>query len=141
VRHGGFVRGAERFDNRWLGLAPEEAAAMDPQQRLLLERGYEALHHAGLDRAALLGSLTGVFVGAGGHDFEEVVSATPSLRSSAHSALGSSTAVMSGRLSYLLGMQGACVACDTACSSSLVANHAALRAQQLDECADGLLVC
>eukprot|EP00964_Phaeocystis_antarctica_P013000 scaffold7124_cov74-Phaeocystis_antarctica.AAC.1 len=59
VRHGGFVRGAERFDHRCFGVSVAEAVAMDPQQRLVLEQGYTALHAAHFDRTALLGSATG----------------------------------------------------------------------------------
>ena len=126
-------------DNRWFGVSPAEAAAMDPQQRMLLERGYDALHGAGLNKSTLIGSLTGVFIGAGVHDFEEVVKSSPTLRSNVYSATGSSASVMSGRLSYVLGMQGACAAYDTACSAALMANHAALHALQFDECDDALM--
>ena len=63
VRHTGFVRGAELADNKAFAVSPAEAAAMDPCQRLVLEHGYAALHSAKLDRVALSGSLTGVFLG------------------------------------------------------------------------------
>ena len=139
VRHGGFLREPEMCDNRWFGVSPGEAAAIDPQQRLLLERGYEALHGAGMTKAALMGSVTGVFIGAGVHDFEEVVKGSRELSTNVYSATGSAASVMSGRLSFVLGMQGACAAYDTACSASLVANHAALRALQLRECTDALM--
>ena len=81
ARHGAFVHGAERFDHRCFGVSAAEAGAMDPQQRLLLERGYAALHAAGLRRAELLGSATGVFVGIAGNDFAEVLKASPAGRS------------------------------------------------------------
>ena len=63
VRHGGFMREAELFDNARFSVSPAEAIAMDPQQRLLMEYGYEAFHGAGLDKAALNNTLTGIFVG------------------------------------------------------------------------------
>ena len=63
VRHGGFVSGAELADNVAFGTSAAETATMDPQQRLVLEHGYGTLHDAHLGRAALGGSLTGVFVG------------------------------------------------------------------------------
>ena len=60
VRHGGFVNGAELFDNRAFGVSVAEASAMDPQQRVLLEVSYGALHAAG--RATLEGNACGVFL-------------------------------------------------------------------------------
>eukprot|EP00964_Phaeocystis_antarctica_P007649 scaffold4136_cov60-Phaeocystis_antarctica.AAC.1 len=112
---------------------------MDPQQRLLLERGYEALHAAGLRRAELLGSATGVFLGICSNDFADVLKASPAGRS-VYAATGSSHSVAAGRLSYVLGLQGPCVSFDTACSSALVAGHAAWRAVQLHECERALLM-
>ena len=132
VRHGGFLVGAERFDRTFFGVSPAEAAAMDPQQRLLLERGYEALHAAGHDRASLLGSNMGVFVGIAANDFAEVLKASPQGQS-VYAATGAAHAIASGRLSYIFGLQGPCAAYDTACSSTLTACHAALRAAQLRE--------
>ena len=64
MRHGGFLCNAQLCDNQHFGISPAEAAAIDPQQRLLLQSGYTALHDAGLNKAALQNSTTGVFVGA-----------------------------------------------------------------------------
>ena len=137
-RHGGFVAGAERFDNRCFNVSPAEAAAMDPQQRLLLERGYEALHSAGWRRADLMGSVSGVFVAIAANDFNEVLRVSP-IGQTVYAATGGSHSIASGRLSYVLGLQGPCASYDTACSSALVAGHAALRAVQLGECGMSLL--
>ena len=138
VRHGGFVRGAELADHAAFGVSRAEAAAMDPQQRLLLERGYAALHEASFDRAAIAGSLTGVFLGFAGSEFAQVLAASPA-GGSVYAATGSASSIAAGRLSYALGLHGPCVSYDTACSAALAACHAALRALQLDECVTGLV--
>jgi 3-oxoacyl-(acyl-carrier-protein) synthase len=138
MRHGGFVRGAQLADNAAFAVSPAEAAAMDPCQRLLLERGYIALHDAALDRTALGGSLTGVFLGFLGTEFAQLLAASPA-GGSVYAATGSSASIASGRLSYALGLHGPCVSYDTACSAALVAGHAALRALQLAECSVSLI--
>merc|ERR1711995_85714 len=139
MQHGGFMRGAELADNAAFGVSPAEAAAMDPCQRLLLERGYASLHDARLERTALGGSLTGVFLGFSGTEFAQVLAASPA-GGSVYAATGSSASIAAGRLSYVLGLHGPCVSYDTACSAALAAGHAGLRALQLAECAVGLVV-
>merc|ERR1711965_936599 len=138
VRHTGFVRGAELADNAAFAISPAETAAMDPCQRLVLECGYVALHDAPLDRTALGGSLTGVFLGFAGTEFAQVLAASPA-GGSVYSATGASASIACGRLSYTLGLHGPCVSFDTACSAALVAGHAGLRALQLAECKIGLV--
>ena len=138
VRHGGFVLGAELADNTAFGLSSAETAAMDPCQRLLLERSYAALHAASLDRAALSGSLTGVFLGFAGTEFSQLLAASPA-GGSVYAATGSSSSIASGRVSYVLGLHGPCVSYDTACSAALVACHAGLRALQSIECMSSLI--
>ena len=138
VRHTGFVRGAELADNAAFGVSPAEAAAMDPCQRLVLEFGYAALHDARLDRTALSGSLTGIFLGFAGTEFAQVLAASPA-GGSVYAATGSSASIAAGRLSYTLGLHGPCVSYDTACSAALAAGHAGLRALQLAECKVGLV--
>ena len=98
---------------------------MDPCQRLVLEFGYAALHDAALDRMALGGSLTGVFLGFSGTEFAQVLGASPA-GGSVYAATGSSASIAAGRLSYTLGLHGPCVSYDTACSSALAASHAAV---------------
>ena len=111
---------------------------MDPQQRVLLERGYQSLAESGLDKGTLDDSGTGVFIGIQALDFSEILRASPA-GSSVFAATGVNLAISSGRLSYVLGMQGPCASYDTACSAGLVATHAGARAVHLRDCDQGIV--
>ncbi|WP_457031918.1 type I polyketide synthase [Kitasatospora sp. P5_F3] len=121
-REGGFLHDAGEFDADFFRISPREARETDPQQRLMLETAWEAFERAGIDPLSLKGSRTGVFAGVVYHDY------------SADSGTGGLASVASGRVAYVLGLEGPAITVDTACSSSLIALHFAIQSLRNGDC-------
>ena len=139
VRRGAFLRRVDEFDPQFFGISPREAVKMDPQQRLLLEVCWEALENAGVAPDRLTGSRTGVFVGMCKSDYRQILArAEDPNRYDTYYASGTASSIASGRLSYILGLQGPSITIDTACSSSLVAVHLACQSLRAGETAMAL---
>ncbi|RZS76825.1 acyl transferase domain-containing protein [Phyllobacterium myrsinacearum] len=131
VREGAFLtEDIWQFDPNYFGIGPLEAERLDPQQRLLLKVTLEALESGNITKQALSKAKTGVYVGCFSTD--NVVDASSTENKLHLIATQSHTCgvvtMLSARLSYHFGLDGACMSVDTACSSSLVAFHLACQA-------------
>jgi acyl transferase domain-containing protein len=135
VRNGYFIDAIDAFDAAFFGISPREAEQMDPQQRLLLEVAWEALERSAQAWERLRESRTGVFVGIANSDYAQMMFRTSDYKDiDSFTGTGNAYSFHTGRLSYLLGLQGPCIAIDTACSSSLVSIHLACASLRNREC-------
>ncbi len=135
VTKGGFIENIDKFDNQFFGVSEQEALYMDPQQRILLEVSCEAIENAAIDIKSLENTDTGVFIGitnTADYARRHFLSNNPE-KIEVYSITGYTPTSASGRISFLLGLQGPNIALDTGCSSSLVSVHLACQSLRSGE--------
>ncbi|MFN2496068.1 MAG: condensation domain-containing protein [Pseudonocardiaceae bacterium] len=112
----GYLARVDLFDHRYFGLSLREAELMDPHQRLALQLAHEAVENAGYAPRQLRGSRTAVVLSAADAGYQDLFAG-----SDPQQVLGSSSAAIAARVSYLFDFAGPALVVDTACSSSLSA--------------------
>ncbi|MEU6994013.1 beta-ketoacyl synthase N-terminal-like domain-containing protein [Streptomyces sp. NPDC046465] len=130
---GGFLDDAAGFDAGFFGIGATEAVATEPLQRLMLHVAWETVERGRIAPHTLRSTLTGVYVGATGHDYATRLETAPD-ELLPYLGGGTSGSLVSGRIAYALGLEGPAISVDTACSSSLVALHLACQALRRGEC-------
>lgn len=135
TRYGGFIDDHDKFDPLLFRISAREAMDMDPQQRITLEVSWEALEDAGIPIESLKGSRTGVFIGASFNDYKSLLDKYGDPEDvDVYYNTGNTFSILSGRISYIFGLEGPAMTIDTACSSSLVCIDSALKYLQSRVC-------
>ena len=98
---------------------------------LCMQVSYGAFGDAGVCRADLLGSSTGIFVGLTVGEFSAIRTHSDA---GVYTATGAHGAIASNRISYTLGLEGPSISVDTACSSSVVALNVACQTMRFKSC-------
>ena len=127
TNHAGFLDNIADFDAACFGISDDEALILDPQHRIMLELSRELFDHAGLTRADLSNTRTGVFIGAkDNHYLRNHYHLIPQ-GAMQHILVNNISNMMAARISDFYNLKGASKSIDTACSSSLVAVDEACR--------------
>jgi acyl transferase domain-containing protein len=82
----------------------------------------------------------GVYLGLSTRDYEGILAADVHKADSIYAATGCTFSVAFGRAAFVLGLHGPCISCDTACSAALVACHGGVRAIQLNEAVNSVVL-
>jgi acyl transferase domain-containing protein len=102
----------DQFDAAAFAISEAEAVLMDPQQRLLLEAvGELLLQAAGRGSHRPEAAACGVYVGASFEDYGRL--ASEAMGVTAYTATGTTSSVVSGRISYSFGLRGPALTIDT----------------------------
>ncbi|VDH90996.1 Hypothetical predicted protein, partial [Mytilus galloprovincialis] len=135
VHRAGFLKKHvhKAFDNKLFSISDAEAERMDPQQRYVLECVHMALEDGGITRNMVNGSNTGVFIGFMNSDYKEACTDDLAAMSN-YTLTGSSSSILSARVSYVYNLLGPSMAIDTACSSALVAVDVAIQSLKTGRC-------
>ncbi|WP_033681088.1 non-ribosomal peptide synthetase, partial [Bacillus cereus] len=129
---GAFVPEIDKFDAPFFGISRREAELMDPQQRIMLESVWKAIEDAGYKPSDFSETDMGVFIGATGSDYAEILMRETNV--DAHTISGIVNAIIPNRISYFYNFQGPSELIDTACSSSLVSVARAVDAIRNGNC-------
>lgn len=133
----GIVDDADKFDNAFFGIGPQEAKVMDPQQRVFLEMAWHALEDAGHDPSRFKGMI-GVYAGVGdNHYYYNNVLCHPALVKTVGKLIvgyGNEKDYIATRVSYQLDLTGPSVSATTGCSTSLLSIDNACKALNAFEC-------
>jgi acyl transferase domain-containing protein/NAD(P)-dependent dehydrogenase (short-subunit alcohol dehydrogenase family) len=130
--------GMDRFDARFFGFSPRDAAILDPQHRHFLETAWAALEDAGHVPERFPGAI-GVFAGSGANAYlwTNLLTNPDLVRDVGFFLLrhtGNDKDFLATRVSYELNLTGPSVNVQTACSTSLVAVHVAAQSLLSGEC-------
>ncbi|KAL1501269.1 hypothetical protein ABEB36_006624 [Hypothenemus hampei] len=123
----GKVPHISKFDTGFFGFHYRQAEMCDPSLRRLLENAVAAIFDAGIHPDDLMGTNTGVFVGACFSETEKTWF-VENLEQKSFAIYGCARSMLANRISYYLKLKGPSFTCDTACSSSLYAFEHAYKA-------------
>lgn len=114
---------SDKFDARFFGYSPREAALLDPQQRLFLEVAWSAMENAGYV-ATKTSAKIGVFASANFNTYAQLNPCWPDLGQPEpymDRVLASDKDYIASRCAYKFDLHGPALTVQTACSSSLTA--------------------
>ena len=138
TRWGGFLDGLDRFEPQLFGISPARRAAWIRSSGCCWRSPGSRSSDAGIAPDSLRGTRTGVYVGVCNGDYGQRLLEGDDTDFDMYLSTGNASSVASGRLSYVLGLQGPAMTVDTACSSSLVAVHLAVQALRTGDCRTAL---